>query len=51
MKKLKKFKDDLTKHDSKRFDKKFLKQRKKKLKPAVNQHLKYRNIYLNLEEE
>ena len=50
MKKLKKFKDELTRRDSKRLEKKMSKQKKKKLKPSDNQQPKYRITYLTEEE-
>jgi len=50
MKKHKKFKDEFTRRDSKRLEKKLSKQRKKKLKPSDNQHPKYPITYLKEEE-
>lgn len=50
MKKHRKFKDELTRHDSKRIGDKLPKRKKKKLKPFQNRQLKYRNTYKNEEE-
>ena len=50
MKKHKKFKDEFTRRDPKRLEKKLSKQRKKKLKPSDNQDSKYPINYLKEEE-
>lgn len=50
MKKPKKFKDELTRRDSKRIEKKLGKQRKRKLNPSDNRRPKYHNTYLTEEE-
>lgn len=50
MKKHKKFKDEFSKRDSKRIEKKTINHKKGKLKPLDNQPPKYVNNYLNEEE-
>ncbi len=50
MKKLKKFKDQDSKRDSKRLEKKNTKKRKPRFTPDENRPPKYRHHYLNEEE-
>jgi len=50
MKKLKKMKDEFTKQDSKRIEKRTFKSKKKKLNPSSSRPPKYRYSYLNEEE-
>jgi len=52
MKKVKKLKDELSRKDSKRIEKKpFSQKKKKKLNPEDSNPPKYRHTYLNDEEE
>ncbi len=50
MKKHKKFKDEFTRRDSKRIEKKMSKKGKKKLKPFQNRRTEYRDNYPDEEE-
>jgi hypothetical protein len=50
MKKHKKFKDEHTRQDSKRIEKKKSIHKKKKLTPFQSRQMKYRNTYINEEE-
>ena len=50
MKKYKKLKDELTKKDSKRIEKRSTKHKKARLNPSDNRPPKYRIYYINEEE-